>query len=115
MTTKNYFSDQERRCRCGCGMDVDPAFLKKLNQLRELVGPLIPTSMARCPIHNVKVGGAASSKHVLGIAADLAAKDASAKYKIIEAAIKLGFNGIGVHKDFIHVDTRTGPGVIWLY
>lgn len=116
MTSKNYFSIAELNCKCGCGMTVDAAFLKKLNDLRELLGiPLTLTSAARCATHNVKVGGATASKHVLGIAVDIAANSGNLKYKIVEGALKLGFNGIGVHKDFIHLDTRKEVQVIWLY
>ena len=116
MANKNYFSPSELQCKCGCGMSVKPEFLNKLNDLRELLGvPLIVTSAARCPTHNTAVGGAPSSKHKDGIAVDLAAKDGNMKYKIIEGALKLGFNGIGVHKDFIHLDTRKEGQVVWLY
>jgi zinc D-Ala-D-Ala carboxypeptidase len=111
-----YFYDKELTCKCGCGMTVQPDFLKKLNDLRELLKvPLVLTSAARCPIHNVKVGGAPSSKHKDGIAVDIAAKDGNMKYKIIEGALKLGFTGIGIHKDFIHLDTRKESQVVWLY
>jgi len=115
-TDRNYFSDKELQCRCGCGMTVQPDFLRKLNDLRELLGiPLQLTSAARCPAHNTAVGGAPSSKHKDGIAVDIASKDGNLKYKIVEAALKLGFNGVGIHKDFIHLDTRRETQVIWLY
>ena len=36
-------------------------------------------------------------------------------YRLVAAALKLGFSGIGIAKTFIHVDTRTTTPVIWVY
>jgi uncharacterized protein YcbK (DUF882 family) len=73
------------------------------------------TSGARCSIHNAKVGGSSKSKHVEGIAVDILC-DGHQKYILTKIAIELGFGGIGIAKDFIHIDTRDiADRVIWTY
>jgi hypothetical protein len=37
------------------------------------------------------------------------------KIEDFENALKLGFNGIGVAKTFVHVDIRETTPVIWAY
>ena len=34
---------------------------------------------------------------------------------IVRNAIRLGFNGIGIHRVFVHVDLREGQTVVWPY
>jgi len=112
-----YFAPSETRCKDNCGMDVQPGFLKRLDELREKVGhPLTLTSAARCAIHNAKVGGAPKSQHVDGLAADIdtLSLTAAQRYGLLKAALELGFC-VGVNKAFLHVDTRKGEPIVFTY
>lgn len=102
-----HFTTDELHCPCGCGMRVVPKLVVTLEALRELCGfPLKINSGARCEVHNKKIGGRPKSKHLKGIAADIAIKDAKQGRVIIHHAEKLGFMGIGTANTFIHVDLR---------
>jgi hypothetical protein len=56
---------------------------------------------------NKKVGGAKKSQHISGKALDIDVNGWSIekRQKFIETARELGFNGIGVYKNAIHLDT----------
>ena len=112
-----YFNTKERVCRCGCGMDVQPGFLKRLDELREKVGhPLTLTSAARCAVHNAKVGGAPKSQHINGVAADIDTLSLTAgqRYGLLKAALELGFC-VGVNAAFLHIDTRPRQPLVFTY
>lgn len=107
--TKN-FSYTECKCRhCDkCEMQVE--FMTALQKLRDIVKfPLNLTSAYRCKKHNENVGGALTSKHLQGRAADidLTCLTDHQKKTLLEA-IKLvpELKGVGVAKSFIHVDNR---------
>ena len=73
--------------------------------------PLIINSAARCPLHNVKVGGAPRSQHRATRANPSTAFDISLhglnKEDLIEAAKFAGFKGFGInYNSFLHVDNR---------
>lgn len=115
----SYFRTAEFKCRCRSATcdapPMDPAFIDKLQALREQWGkPLIITSGARCPAWNAKVGGAEKSQHVLGKAADILMPDASAIPKFVALAEKVGFGGIGIAMQFVHLDSRDGHAR-WTY
>ena len=99
-------------------MNMDVAFLSKLSKARELaaIGFKI-TSGYRSPAHNAKVGGVPSSSHTIGRAVDIYAPTSTQKYIIINALLQVGFNRIGVAKNFIHVDDdpNKSEDVIWTY
>ena len=99
-------------------MNMDVAFLNKLSKARELaaIGFKI-TSGYRSPAHNAKVGGVPSSSHTIGRAVDIYAPTSTQKYIIINALLQVGFNRIGVAKNFIHVDDdpNKSEDVIWTY
>ena len=119
MGAKSYFTDKEIECRCGCGFKgVQPPFLYKMNDLRHYFGsPIHPTSFCRCAGHNAKVGGSVTSSHPKGWACDILIPSELGKYKLLIAAGKVGFRGIGIGKTFIHLDDDPNkPGSrIWLY
>jgi len=119
METKRYFSDEEIQCKCGCGLIiVIPSFFLKINRVRGIVGhPLTVNSWCRCPTHNTLVGGSATSSHLNGWAVDLACPTEYIKYRILLAAGKVGFRGVGVGKNFIHLDNDPGkyPNRFWIY
>lgn len=108
--TKN-FKWSELQCRC-CGfVNVEQEALEKLQAFREIIGvPFAPLSASRCPRHNAKVGGAPKSQHIAREDEPSKAFDVplvTDKDTIIKAAMKVGFNGIGIsYKTFVHMDNR---------
>lgn len=107
MTDFNYFSDNELRCRCGCGeLKFNPETRLRLNKLRHVLGfPLAVTSGYRCPAYNNKIG--ATQTHATGQAVDIAVSRKQA-YDLISLAAEYGFTGIGINQKgqgrFVHLD-----------
>ncbi len=64
---------------------------------------VIATSGLRSPEHNAEVGGSPTSSHLKGLAIDLATPDSKTRYKILWAAIAVGFNRIGLPTEFDHI------------
>lgn len=113
----NYFSDNELRCKCGCGKLVhEPKALAKLNALRQLAGrPLILTSAYRCENHPNEVSKSKPGTHNQGIAFDIKTTPAE-QVELIPLALSLGFKGFGLAKTFLHVDCREQDHVsAWHY
>lgn len=89
-----YFKLSEFRCKCngkyctGYPSALSESLVTGLNTLRERVGsPLSITSGMRCPTWNAKQGGAKSSRHMAGKAADIkgSATNTTAKRATIKA------------------------------
>jgi zinc D-Ala-D-Ala carboxypeptidase len=104
-----YFTEDEFRCRCGCGKaEMDEFFVKTLDQVRDELGfPLVITSGYRCPDWNEQVSSSGrSGPHTTGKAADVGVSYARAR-KFITLAVT-EFMGVGVKQHgvgrFIHVD-----------
>lgn len=100
------------------GIGMNPAFVRKLDKLREACGiPLKINSGFRTLAHNKKVSGVEDSAHTRGRAADIAANASSTRHKILQAAFGLGFRRIGLGASFIHLDDDpTLPqDVVWTY
>ena len=113
-----HFKVEEFACTHCDDVSMDQTFLNMIDIAREEAGvPFKITSGYRCPEHNKAVGGVSDSAHVGGYAADIACSSGSARYKIIAALLKVGFNRVGVSKNFIHVDCDPGKPsqVIWTY
>lgn len=106
MGKKNYFSEEEISCNCGCGQEiVQPLFLHKMNELRSYVKfALIPTSWNRCPAWNEHEGGSDTSSHLIGWASDLSTPSRRKRDKIIYFAGVVRFRGIGVSAGYVHLD-----------
>jgi len=109
--TKN-FSIQELKCKCDVCKGANEAqmqlgFMVKLQKLRDILDmPLTVTCGHRCEAHNQAVGGVKGSYHVKGRAVDIRCLDSRFRADIITIALELGFYGIGVYKNFIHLDDR---------
>tara|TARA_R110000824_G_scaffold241968_1_gene430728 strand:- start:4397 stop:4774 length:378 start_codon:yes stop_codon:yes gene_type:complete len=109
----------------GSGELMDLDFLDLLDEARERAcTPFIITSGYRTAEHekSLKEQGYKVSKdsaHRLGVAADIKATNSKDRYKILEALLHVGFDRIGIAKNFIHVDLDTRPhkaiNVIWNY
>ncbi|PEH74121.1 D-Ala-D-Ala carboxypeptidase family metallohydrolase [Edwardsiella tarda] len=103
-----YFKEHEFACRC-CGVvKVDPELLTVLDDVREHFGvQVFVNSGYRCPKHNAEIGGAAKSKHMLGIAADIIAIGVmpSEVYKYLDEKYPNKY-GLGKYNTFTHCDVR---------
>jgi len=106
-----YFKREEFECKCGCGLYYpNELLLLVLTDLREHFDqPVFITSATRCPTHNAKVGGAKSSQHIKGTAADIQVYcvDPSLIQDYLEAKYPHTL-GIGRYHNFTHVDVRSG-------
>lgn len=118
--TKN-FSRAEFACKgkgCCNKADnlLDTRLVEALQTLRDKLGaPLTINSGYRCAKHNKAVGGASSSQHLSGAAADVAAPESFTPHRLASVAESLNlFDGIGLYDWGMHVDTR-GYKARWDY
>lgn len=115
-----YFQSHELKCKCGCGfMQVQPRFLKRLDDAREKAGfPFLVESFCRCPEHNKAVGGVDGSEHLDGNGVDIVCNRSYVRFKIIQAALSSGIRRIGIGDNFIHLgdllESKPFPA-IWTY
>ena len=116
--TKN-FSLKEFNSKDGSKMpsDVYLNIVKLVGQLqflRDYTGRAITVNSAyRSPEHNSKIGGAMSSQHLLGKAADITIEGLKPAevYRLIDELIDMGLmlqGGLGLYekKGFVHYDIR---------
>lgn len=129
MLTK-HFSEEELRCRCGCGLcKPHPRLLALLDFLREAWGgPLIVTSGTRCRTHNRAEGGVDDgtgrlSPHVpqprgegYSAAADIRPANRADADRLWRATRKLWqegllpqLGGLGRYTGRVHVDVWGAP------
>lgn len=117
-TPPTFFKREEFDCKCGCGLNnMAEHTIRRLDALRAALGhPVTVSSGTRCPRWNKRSGGASGSRHMQGLAADLALTGPHA-YRALQIALDLGFNGVGVAKTFLHVDDDPGRerGTLWSY
>jgi len=102
----------------GSGELMDKGILTMLDELRSNCGfPLKINSGVRTEARNESVGGSINSSHLKGLAADIHCTESAKRFKIIDEALKLGFNRIGIAKTFIHLDIDQGKtdNVSWVY
>ena len=104
------FGKHEVSCK-HCGeFYLDRNAMSKLQQLRDLWGqPLVINSGHRCVVHNRNVGGSPTSQH-LKIAFDCHMPKTKQE-EFITLAKRVGFTGIGIYNNFVHLDT--GPSRTW--
>lgn len=90
---------------------VAPELVRRLERLRHIVGrPLKIVSGHRCSWWNRRIGGARSSQHLTGSAADI-----PVGYATVAQAEQAGFTGIGRRGRYaVHVDVRSRPAR-WVY
>ena len=97
---------------------MDPEFLARLDELREICGfPFRITSGWRDATHPAEARKAepGTGYHCQGLAADIAVSNGFERMNIVHEALKMGFSGIGVGKNFVHLDTRKTTPVMWTY
>lgn len=110
------FTVREFRCRDGTDtIMIDEGLVVLLQCIREHFGkPITITSGYRTAAHNAAVGGAKSSQHLLGRAADIQVAGTSVEDVAAYAESLLpGWGGVGRYpvkagrtKGWVHVDTR---------
>ena len=110
------FRVREFACRDGSDpLFVDSALVQLLQSIRDHFGaPVVITSGYRTAAHNKSVGGAKSSQHLLGRAADIQVAGVSVEDVAAYAESLLpGWGGVGRYpvkagraKGWVHVDTR---------
>ena len=112
-----YFTEQEMKCKCGCGALPPHEFMLRLDGIREVCGfPLYVNSGARCPDYNKEVSNTGlTGPHTMFdegfCAADIAVFHEQA-FLLIPIAIEEGMQGIGIKQTsgssygsrFIHLD-----------
>ena len=108
-----YFDRDEFKCKCGkhCnGFPVEPdeQLVNLLERIRKHFGvPVTVNSGIRCKTHNSNVGGVSGSQHLKGTAADISVKGVDpAKVAAYAETLLPGTGGIGIYKNFVHVDVR---------
>lgn len=113
-----HFKVREFRCKDeNDTILVSEELVQKLEKLRAALGCSINVNSGyRTKTHNKKIGGSATSKHCLGLAADIICKRSGKTVPSKEvccAAQKLGFSGIAyITGSATHVDVRES-GRFW--
>ena len=111
-----YFSRADFDCQETGNNEMCNDFLEKLDELRHVCGfPFHITSGYRDKTHSIEAAKKNPATHARGIACDIKISNGNQAYAIIKYAQSMGFNGIGVAKTFIHVDTRETTPVVWCY
>ena len=110
------FRVREFRCRDGSdAIMIDQTLVVLLQAIREHFGrPITITSGYRTAAHNAAVGGAKSSQHLLGRAADIQVADTPVEDVAAYAeSLMPAWGGVGRYpvkagraKGWVHVDTR---------
>jgi zinc D-Ala-D-Ala carboxypeptidase len=102
----------------GSGSNMDATLLDMLDSLREHFGkPIRISSGYRTQSHNKKVGGVDGSSHLYGYAVDIVCSASRDRHRILQLAMDIGFNRIGIANSFIHLDNdpKKPENCVWTY
>ena len=113
---KHYEFDSPDVKNSGLLMDIN--FVRGLDLASLHAGiPFIIRSGYRTKAHNKIVGGVANSSHLKGVAVDISCLNSEQRYIIVKSLLMVGFNRIGIGKNFVHVDLDQDKpqNVIWHY
>jgi len=109
MKVSKYFNRQEFQCKCGCGFAAcDVELMYVLDDVREHFNAATTiTSGCRCEAYNKQIGGATTSMHTKGIAADIIVKDVAPKDVLAYLENKYPDKyGLASSNTFTHIDVR---------
>ena len=113
-----YFTREEFACQETGENEIKDEFIERLDALRDACGfPFVITSGYRSPRHSLEAKKEKMDQEdmrqamllILLLSVGLSVS------LLLITLLSLGFNGIGVAKGFIHVDTRDTARVIWTY
>ena len=104
-----HFKVNEFRCKNGSDtVLIDEGLVTILERIRSHFNASIHINSAYRPAaYNRKVGGAKSSQHIKGTAADIVVHKRT-PLEVARFAESIGVGGIGVYNSFTHVDNRAG-------
>lgn len=110
-----HFSDSSwEMCNPPCKVtDLDSIALQKLDKFADLVGfPITINCAYRSKEHEKSKGRDGSSYHCAGRAFDIHCLDSQKRFALVYYAHVVGFNGIGIYQNFVHLDDRA-TGCLW--
>lgn len=108
------FKSHEFACKgkgCCSTVLIDEKLVEYCQKIRDHFGAAVTINSGyRCEKHNKAVGGAASSNHTRGTAADIVVSGVKPA-EVAKYAETIGVKGIGLYEgndgNFVHIDTRT--------
>ena len=116
-TASAHFSFSEVACRCGGQYSSCPRIWQKRSAFRMMEGyrsksgePLNVESGCRCPSHNVAVGGSPTSRHLTGLACDVAPHFSVATVKSWRVATHIGYGSVS--RKVKHIDMGSSGGTV---
>jgi len=114
MKLSKNFDDSEFFCPCCGRVIISPSLILKLQVLRDTINkPVHITSGYRCTTYNNKIGGAANSPHLTGMAADIRVEGISI-LELAEICVEIGFKRVGIYPNHVHVDMiDPHPSLFW--
>jgi len=100
---------------------MDEKLLSMLDEMREIYGyPIKITSSYRSPEHPIEAAKKQPGEHSYGAAVDIVSDSGGKTFRLVKAAIEVGFTRIGISrkKGFIHLGIgypNTPEKTIWTY
>ena len=111
-----YFKLAEFNCTYSGKNVMAQSFIHRLDRLRYACDfPFKITSGYRSTSHPAEANKEKAGTHTRGIAADIAVTGGAQRRKLVELALAQGFTGVGVAKNFVHIDCRKTTPVLWCY
>jgi hypothetical protein len=113
--SSKFFSEAELKCPSTGLCNMDQGFLDRLDLVRKDYGRAMQvTSGYRDPGHNTKIGGAPNSKHMQGLAVDIACTNPADRARIAQLALQHGLT-VALGAGFLHLDGRAGGPFLHFY
>lgn len=117
MKVSEHFEKKELACPC-CGLyNMSLDVIDLLEAVRETIKlPMKINSATRCKNHNKKVKGSPTSAHLFGLAADIHCPTDAYKRLLVDTALAMEFEGIGIYSKMVHLDLKkrkSGKVLFW--